>query len=46
MIKLRQIRKAYTVGKNKLEVKVYNYRWRAGFMFGDMLELKSKQKKS
>ena len=32
-------------GKNKLEVKVYNYRWRAGFMFGDMLELKSKQKK-
>ena len=29
---------------NTLEIKVYNYRWRAGFMFGDIIELKSNEK--
>ena len=28
-------------GKNILEIKVYNYRWRAGFMFGDIIKFSS-----
>ena len=30
-------------GNNTIEIKVYNFRWRAGFMFGDIIEFKSKQ---
>ena len=30
-------------GNNTIEIKVYNFRWRAGFMFGDIMEFKSKQ---
>ena len=31
-------------GNNTIEIKVYNFRWRAGFMFGDIIQFKSKQK--
>ncbi len=30
-------------GNNTIEIKVYNFRWRAGFMFGDIMEFKSNQ---
>jgi sialate O-acetylesterase len=32
------------LGENLIAIKVYNYNWRAGFMFGDILEFQSKEK--